>query len=349
MSEHHEETQEIEKDHFRWERPHFYFQGEKYIPQIYYGQENVTQESNCVVITLDGSMTSSLDWKSARQKALELPSNIKILWNMKMGLFSYLTFPLTKEMQFQSFIIALKHFRETLWKEFKERSLGVILYEGRLDFKRGFLWDTDQEADFGGWQKLHSVTGEISQDHMRLYCRDACSEYLQLLQDGLSDAVPAFLLFDAQSIQDPLTFAQMIASDRWNRFHLAIKRPPFKTQHLTWQGTTIQASHDPKPITTGVCIPSSDTIHSINFQGLNEALTLLIQKNIPFRLMSESYLTAEWEGIDHLIYTAVGTSVQGKRKLQGFCAAGGVPVYVGNKGLNISDEISLEQFARVAN
>ncbi len=62
---------------------------------------------------------------------------------------------------------------------------------------------------------------------------------------------------------------------------------------------------------------------------------------IPYRVITEAFLTEEWDGLEAVVAGSV--SPRGKRMLRGFCASGGIAVFVGEH-LDLPDEMSLEEF-----
>src|SRR5436853_6416534 len=91
-------------------------------PRIFEGNwyESIPSGFDAVMIDLDGRLQSDLDWKKARSQAHQaVERGYSVLWNMNMGLFGELLHLLTSQSQFLSLTIALEHFRDSLWKEFK--------------------------------------------------------------------------------------------------------------------------------------------------------------------------------------------------------------------------------------
>ncbi len=259
------------------------------------------------IIDIDGRTNSGLDWKAARKQAQETQGSI--LWNINLGLFQDLLHPIADQAQFLSLALSLEHFRDTLWKEFAEQTKGLCIYQGPADFRRGF-WDERYRDDL-------------------FYCRDACVEYIQLLANRLPDGLDVYVMLDASSIAEPLEEAQLLTRERYERLNIIVEggRLPIET-------------HSEIPL--GVCFPPIDMHDPIHYTGLNEALHHLLEKQIPFRIIPESFLIAEWKGLDALIVTPSGLSPQGKRKLQGFCAAGGTVLNIG-ESLGLANEKKWER------
>lgn len=278
-------------------------------------------------VRLDGHLQSTLDWRPQRHEALtKIAQGYRILWELDCGLFSDLTYPLNNQTQFLAFGHALDHFRDTLWSEFSAHSIGLNLYRGSADFRKGFHWDVDvlQEwikngfetplnfkeevgIDIADFQEINSsllsqtVRGERL---LLLFCCDTCAQFTDLLVRNVPDAIPLFLNLDVTDFQDPLLIAELTSRERWERFQL-----------LNFEIT--------KMPTIGVCLPSSLIRRPSQFQGLAEIMHKLKGEGIAYKVIPESYLTAEWDGLDLIYYTSKGMTPAGERMLKGFCAAGG--------------------------
>ena len=60
-------------------------------------------------------------------------------------------------------------------------------------------------------------------------------------------------------------------------------------------------------------------------------------------MIEELFLTESWEGVDRLYVLSEATTSQGKRKLLGFCAAGGT-VIVEGESLGLPNEVLVKNF-----
>lgn len=303
-------------------------------------------------------MKADLDWKAARQAAMQYrDQGLKLFWEIDLGLFAYLEHPLDDQMQFLALCLSLEHFRDTLWKEFHGETVGVSIYCGSGDFSDGFKWDEVQIFNLQEWlqetfetvEEFEKETGiaaaafdEITPDLLRkskeggqlmaLFCRDVAVEYIELLATRLPDAMPFFVKLDMSNVFDPLLQAQLLTKERYERFQLDVKGNLFPLTALETQ-----------PAAIGICFPSLDRRRPSHYHGLRRALEWLIEQKKPFRLIPETQLTTEWEGLDYLIYVPASLSSQGKRKLQGFCAAGGTVVTL-NEKLGLPNEITFNEF-----
>lgn len=288
------------------------------------------------IVNLDGQIEAPLDWKQACEIArLHKEQGLKIFWQLNLGLFDQLKFPLSNQMQFNALFLSLEHFRDTVWKEFEHDSLGLSFCSSNVDFSNKFIWDDLQINNWHGWLKDHfkqeqEIIDEVKihverfedchPDHpsfkplAQLYCRDVAAEYMQLLAANLTDSIPLYIQLDALNITDPLKQARLTTSERFDPFTLVIK------------GSVFSNSTEAK---IGICLPSMELIPSIHYRGLGEILTELISKHKPFRIIPEHSLIHQWDGLDDLIVLSSTIGAQGRRKLQGFCAAGGRVLTIG--------------------
>jgi hypothetical protein len=342
MSRHdHEEEHEEEQND---EGPIFADEPIVLHPRIFEGapQDASPLNFNTVLIELDGRLIADLNWSAARARALKAIENgYALMWNIDLGFFSALSRPLSCQTQFLSFTLALEHFRDTLWKEFKSQTLGLSLYRGSADFSEGFPWDEQQSANLKQWL---SNTNHANEDKrlVRLFCRDAAVEYLSLLAARLPDPLSLYLFLDGSSLQSTSLADEMcyLNPERFERFKLVLKGHRLPHAALGWENPTSQGYYGCKEMelpsfempAIGFCIPPLQCIDSSHFQGMEEALAALRGQEIPFKLIAESQLTAGWDGLDHLIYSPLGLSPGGKRKLQGFCAAGGRVISASDMG-----------------
>lgn len=322
-------------------------------------------------ITLDGRIKTDLNWSHERDVARRcIDKGLLLLWEIDLGLFSHLPLPLTNHGQYLSLGISLDHFRKNIWSEFQEESLGVSYYRGNADFSDQFHWDLEQEESFCTWVQeiFHDVSlfvseievpiksfDEITVEKCRhslqgkhllsLYCRDVAADYLLHLSTHLSAHIPSYLLLDITHIRSPLMQAQLIDQERYNHFHLVVKGCRWPFQGLIWQDDKIISKLPDRSVSVGFCMPSVRLCHPSIYQEMESAIQRLLDKKIPFRVIPESMLVTEWEGLDYILFDPLTLTTQGKRQLQGFCAAGGTVVSLGAHGA-FARELSFKNFIK---
>ncbi len=325
-----------------------------YIFDAQFPLEPIPPGFNAVKLSLECRMRSAMDWKMAKEAAHKWRKDgYNILWELRMGLFGDLDFPLDHEMQFKSLCLALEHFVTDLWKEYEDCTLGVFFYRGPLNFSRKFPWDQVQRNHWQEWlregfkevEEFNQETGlqltsfaECSPDLVptlaALFCQDVGANYLSMLSQKLPDKLKAYLCLDASQDQDLLLQAQLLNRERFEHFHLIVKGSMHPIE-FAWESKVFaegQLARYPYPIPAshqsswGVCLPSLSMKNPYIYASLQQSFEHLRKKQIPYRIIPESHLTSEWEGLDYLIIVPEAVTPQGQRKLQGFAAAGGTIV-----------------------
>lgn len=336
-----------------WNSPHFYQGKQIIVPRLFDGKSTDVERMegyNGITLRLDAQMTADLDWKAICVKAEELKrKGFFIFWDIDLGLFQR---PLDDQTQFLSLSLALEHFQDFFWKDFQECTLGVSLYRGSADFSPYFQWNEIQLAGFQEWMGAQSQNhmsfdapfipeilqqSEQGRHFLSLFCRNVVSEYLHLLANRLPDEMLLCLLLDASTIKDPLKEAQILSKAVFDRFHLGIKNPQIPHAGLSWKDASIEKTHD-EECRIGICLPPAEKeILSLSSE-LGAVLQDLLTRKVHFKAIPEELLISEWDGLDYLLVASQSLGHQGKRKLQGFCAAGGTCVIIGEP-IGLSTEI----------
>ncbi len=319
-----------------------------FYPNVYDGDgtaEAIPDGFNAVRIGLDACLTANLDWKAQHQTASQLSEKgLKFLWDIDLGLFDKLVYPIDHEMQFQALMLSLVHFRDSLWNAFRDQTIGLCLYTGSADFSTHFPWDETQRTNLHTWQSQKE--GASTQ----LFCSDVAAEYLCLFARQLPDALTLFVRLDAEGISDPLLRAQLLIRERFNRIQLAVKGSQGNVPNFGWndqaglRGYIGRETLKPaKPVNAAVCFPGLSTGGEPAQSELSDVFNVLDRISLPYRVIPENELTTEWDGLDYVFFTSQALNLQTKRKLQGFCAAGGTAVTAGDK-IGLPQEINLAEF-----
>lgn len=336
---------------------------------------------DAVRIVIDGTIKADLSWKKEREAALAyITQGLKILWEIDLGLPGSLHQSLGNRTQFLGLTLSLEHFCNTLWKEYRKETVGLCLYRGPVDFTDAYPWDEEQILNLQGWIKdqypildefvsethvaASDFTGltvddlaksDVGRDLLKCFCRDAVGEYFSLLAARVPDSLPLFLLFDTRGVKDSMLTARLLSKERYPRFHIASKidaGAPILGGEISWDGMAaekgiisreIENSMSEGKATLGFCLPRMTLSRPSSLEFLSRALDALIAHNILFRVIPEVNLAAEWDGLDYYLVDNQHVEIQFKRKLQGFCAAGGTVVYLG-QSLGLAQEIPFEDW-----
>lgn len=254
--------------------------------------------------SLDGQSSSTLDW--SQQIELAKNESQHILWHLDLGLFDRLARPLSDEVQLQTLQLALKHFLESCWAPFQEKSLGIMLYHGSIDFSAVLPRDSILTKDFKIWKEGRQYN---EQTLHRLHAREVAAHYLETLAAPILWDVPIYLAFDASPAQNEVEKIEWLHPDFFGQYELAF---------FSDDESLVLLDRDS---TVAICLPSAD-----RFDLGRKEVDVFVQKlnGTKYRLISEASLEQEWDGVDDLyVPTCCLESDQTARKLQGFQVTGG--------------------------
>lgn len=327
------------------------------------------------LITLDGRLKSNLDWQAAQESAqIAVQEEKKIFWQMDLGLFDDLAFPLTNQAQYLSLGLAIDHFCNTLGKEWVDHSLGLSVYCGSADFSTTFLWDEEHLYNWRLWLRQFFIDeaqaeSEIgiqwdSFEHaqitdccktlegkhiLRLFCRDVAIEYISLLTNRLPAATDPYVLFNLQGVaSDEISTMQLMHPYCFGHLQVGVQGTALPLLYKRWN----RHGHDKITLelapthvgNIGICLPNPSTAWLSQWHKLKEPIQTLSERSILYRIMTEENLTASWDELDFLLYVPQALSIQGKRKLLGFCAAGGTVVSIDEVTGNFPGEMMWQDF-----
>jgi hypothetical protein len=297
-----------------------------------HNQEEVPEGFSAATVLLDASPTSSLKWDEALQSSDEIiQKGHRVVFDFDVRPSK----PFSHSGQFQAYGFALTHFRETVWPKYKEHCAGLILHRSSLAFDKDFLWSRQEKEEMT----------QMTPDELLFCCRDRLVEYFSLLASHLPDDCPAILLFDCQGVQDPALFALLTVQDRFPRFRLGVQHAPFPIHAASWGdsssgkdyiGRTYAPTERP-PATVGLLLPPFEEVEKVNKARLKNIIDNLLKEQISFKIISQDFLTMEWEGLDAIILSHSDLSTPLQRALDGFRAANGVV---------ISEKMCIDRFLR---
>lgn len=333
-----------------WEDDHFEVEGKPFIPVIYdaLNGEQIPEGYNACSLLLDARLQSKLQWEEQLNWAEQLvDSGYQLFWQLDFGICRDLCQPLSDEMQFRSFGIAVDHFVHSVWTRFQAQSLGVSLYRGSLDFSRHFPWTDEQRQGFQDFLKEKGKK-ESSLDHflkqpegkyeVQLFCRDVVVEYLELLSTRLPPSLLAFALVESYGVSIGPVEAELLSREAFQHIHPIVRGQTQAHRAMRWEGNNYTSGFigrwkAQKVETTtsqvGVLLPARERSSWDLVQKLGEVVNVLDKERTVYRYIPESLLTMDWEGLESVIYVSEGVSPAGFRQLQGFVAAGGRPVAYG--------------------
>lgn len=370
-----------EKEGISFEKPYYYLENKVFIPFVYdtfAGNSSVPREFNSVTVRLDGTAQADLNWSGARSDAQSFADRgYKILWEIDLGLFSGAPALLSNRQLYVSLSLSLEHFRNTLWKEFGHCSLGLIVYRGDADFTQTVIPDEQGTCNLRDWlqelfidegcfenetgiqvsslQKIEPrqlLSTQIGKQILNLFCMSTAVEYLSGLTSCLPDFIPKIILLDASSVTGDLLWqSQVLYPDLQDSFLISCcgaKIPQvFLGRETRSSYGFIGTGSVPDPTVAessiGLCIPPYRLYRPSFYRSIADALNMLTMQHLSFRIIPESRLIMDWDGLSFLFFEPDVLSPEGLRRLRGFCAAGGIPVTLGRK-IGLPGEISLAEF-----
>ncbi len=130
-------------------------------------------------------------------------------------------------------------------------------------------------------------------------------------------------MLDAHALGAPAEAAQLLSREKFSRFLTVVRGGLLPKRELAWEGASVSGFIGRRIPVESIAEPRVGLcIHPERLDSaLEQAIEELIHKKTPFRLLSETYLTSEWDGLDLIIVGDV--TPEAERKLQGFLAAGG--------------------------
>lgn len=296
--------------------------------------------NHCHVISIPACAHAKLNWQPLLEK---LPSNL-ILWSLDLELFP-MSAPLTDEACYSAHKLTLEHFTKTIFANHREKSLGVILYEGDLSFK-GFYFDLETLEQFSHYLNDRTSSNEIQAKVKNLLQNASVSpqesyrelqgfietkrfilelflQYLHFMASALDSDCPLFINLKGTNLKlEEQIF--LLASPIWESIHLIGESIHPKLATLKKEGSLIgPISTDPSAFTLGLLIPSSSSSSLEVCQTLAKVMEKLDREKAPYRIIYESRLSDLWQGLDELLIMEKSLSLSGKRMLRGFEAAQG--------------------------
>ena len=253
-------------------------------------------QSDIAQIVLNAKPSDDLLWEDAMKRAQEaVSSGCYVLWELDFG-FASGAVSFLDSATFYSCSIAIEEFSKRLYPLFKEHSIGVLLFRGEFSPSKLFprtLW----EERFDQWRI------DVQQVSYRLFAAQLFSEYLHRLISFLPDEIIPLISVETEPEVSPAEKAQLFSRERFEYIFPIAK-------------------HDEGDI--ALLLPLDSHLDDATLRQIDLAMKELRESGKDFRIISEAKLTEEWDEVETLIIFPHAVSTQGKRKLMGFVAAGGV-------------------------
>lgn len=159
-------------------------------------------------IILPADASQDLSWKIQKKQAYEAE---QILWEFDFKLEKS-RFSLDREVIFNSCLIALETFSQEMWQLFSEKTQGIILYKGSLEFIKQI------SEDLEGFSLVDAA--------------DFLGDFLQRLMAVLPENVKVYSLFERTPHFSPSQTCQLLAKHRFQHLLLSLTPDPESTKGL---------------------------------------------------------------------------------------------------------------------
>ncbi|MEM8629422.1 MAG: hypothetical protein AAGF04_05075 [Chlamydiota bacterium] len=238
------------------------------------------KQGDITKVTLRLGEGGSFCWK----ETLEVARNVEnwILWEID---FPPIALEVTgKNIRFeQEKLLAVTHFSEEIYPEFRGNSVGLLFHKGPLDF--GLPQEKRQRA-------LEQFLSRLA-----------------LFAGKMPDTLPLFLLFDVGKL--PVSEAISLLHQKYfGHFPLILRGASFGFPCFSWcRGGGLYGAYLPAE-KLGLLVPSTP------FEELLQEL-----QTFPYRILYKEFANNDWFGLDAIVFEENTPLV--RRILQGFQAAGG--------------------------
>ncbi|MBI3211206.1 MAG: hypothetical protein HYZ47_00760, partial [Simkania negevensis] len=210
-----------------------------------------------------------------------------------------------------------------------DRTFGVVLYQGTILYDQHLLWDRQQKEDFEASLYYNRLTEEKGR---LLFSLEILSAYLHRLAPHFPEEVFLFANFDASLIEQKSILAYLLSKEHFPHVYLGIKNAKAPLGILRWEGGATRGGFlggralkelEKEEVKVGVVLPLLSLVEESLLEKVEKIFTRLNEPKISYRVIEEPFLTENWDGLDTLLVFPEYLSSHGKRKLQGFIAAGG--------------------------
>lgn len=273
---------------------------------------------NAINIYLDGRPSCDLSWDSAESE-IETALNLgaRLSFEIDLGIVGNLRDPTG----YFSRGIAISTFEERIYKKYKEEIISIILYRGN---------------------------GYIKDEESRVASVDLLMQYLHRVGASLIDDIPLVALFDFRDVEKPSHQAELLSRSFFPYILPGVKGALIDFHGFGWEGEGSLGYIGSKLPTVSVRQSASLGIvvpESMSYDLFDQTIDLLHQRKIPYSTFPEHLMIDHWHGLDYILVFSETITAEGRRMLQGFNAAAGQVVAVGDS-LGLSEEISFEEFIR---
>ncbi len=316
--------------------------GNEMHPWIWMGRDS-NRPACCNVqgIDVDCSAKSPLRWGDAHRMAHHLSEKgILIMWNLQTGLFDGgVSTP--GEGALNAALRAFAFFQETLYPHFAEWTLCAIV--DKVIPREWAMTGASTPTLVRDEPVCHD---SLSFDRSTIFERfERACEIWRSLSAALSEDCPIGVLLDLRALSPALQL-QLTHQERLEHLLPFVDSNLKSLGALTWNRPSFQgaiwAQKELAPSTATVSrgelalalgVPIRECRDALCWERLGRSIELLEDLGISHRTISLRCLRDHWQGLDEIIAYTQGMTHLERRQLEGFCAAGGRVVGLGQEQL----------------
>lgn len=253
------------------------------------------------IITLSGAPESDLKWeKELTLAATYLEEGRPFAWYLDLGLSHPLDLTANTR-NLSSYQVAADEFTSRVYPKFPA---DIYLYRGVPSF-------LPRER---GEEELEERFAESGIKEWSVYLMDAFADFLQRVASFLPLESPLFVEIKGRPAPSLALSAQIVSPARFG--HLGVLCPDLP---FTLRG--VDTSEGQSPL--ALCLPLDSALTGVVLEQIEHVLEVAANRGEMISIAPESLLHQVWQGIDQLIVLPDWLSIQGKRRVDGFIAAGG--------------------------
>jgi hypothetical protein len=341
------------------------FKEERFTPQISSSLDKVVDWHNCVSIAIDLSLTSPLKFEEKIKEAQAIIDQGFLLFfrldlQLKKTYDNYFS-----EVTFEAYRLGLKIFHEKLLKPFLDKTYGLgfdfgclnpRLIENKMDAckVKDYLISTYPSFDSFFGFSIEAFFDHLQDEKVKkeidLYQMGLIGEYFHRLVSSIQESVEIYLFFDLQE-QTSLNVLQFLSLERFPYMRVGLKNCPLPCLGLNIeQGKMLGGTLDGSTFvlaepSIGIVFPNDQKLSFEKESVVSLFLERFLKLNLPFYVLYEDSMTENWQNLEEVIVLSSMVDKNLKRKCQGFAAAQGKVIVVGEP-LGVLDEVSFDDFEK---
>lgn len=272
-------------------------------------------------ILIDASPKSTLKWPNLESEIeMLLKQGNSLSFAFDFG-FDPLNFNFKDEITFFSLSIAVGEFIRRAIDPFLEKRIDVCLYKGRGDFSRAILQNKMLFHAFSEWRSGYFPEEALNPHLLRLFSIQLMMQYLHQLAAPIPDVVETYVQIEGLEMLRPSERYELLSEEHFSYIALS----PIVENEAS----------------IGIVLP---TMGRVDYDGLDHMIRALDERQLCYRVIPEKLLMEKWCGIDELIVLSDTLSAEGIRMLQGFNAAMGTVIWLGDEIEGIVGEAFEKRF-----